>query len=117
MKVKLFDSELKMMEIIWQKGEATAKEIATELSKSVGWSKTTTYGVINKCIGKGVVSRGEKFLCRPLITKNEVQEYETEELINKLYDGSKSSLIASLLKPENLDEKQLEELHEIAKNL
>ena len=117
MKVKLFDSELKVMEIIWQKGEATAKEIAAELSESIGWSKTTTYGVINKCIGKGVVSRGEKFLCHPLITKNEVQESETEELIDKLYNGSRSSLIASLLKPESLDVKQLEELREIAKNL
>jgi len=117
MKIKLFDSELKVMEIIWRKEKATAKEIAIELSESIGWSKTTTYGVINKCISKGVLSRGEKFLCRPLITKSEVQENETEDLIDKLYDGSKSSLIASLLKPENLDEKQLEELRNIAKKL
>lgn len=117
MKVKLFDSELKVMEIIWKKGEVTAKEIAAELSKGVGWSKTTTYGVINKCIGKGVVSRGEKFLCRPLITKSEVQENETEELIEKLYDGSKNLLIASLLESENLDGNQLEELRKIAKSL
>ena len=117
MKIKLFDSELKVMEIIWEKGEATAKEIAAELTESVGWTKTTTYGVINKCINKGAVSRGEKFLCRPLITKSEVQENETMELVDKLYNGSKSSLIASLLKAEKLDAEQLEELRELAKSL
>ena len=117
MKVKLFDSELKVMEIIWGKGEATAKEIAAELTEKVGWNKTTTYGVINKCIAKGFVSREKKFLCRPLISKSEVQESETEELVNKLYDGSKSSLIASLLKTEKLDAQQLEELRKIAKDL
>jgi len=117
MEIKLFDSELKVMEIIWEKGEATAKDIATELTRSIGWNKTTTYGVINKCIDKGAVSRGEKFLCRPLITKSQVQEYETAELVDKLYNGCKSSFIAALLKTEKLDAQKLEKLREIAKSL
>ena len=117
MKIKLFDSELKVMEIIWERGEVTAKEIAAELTESIGWNKTTTYGVINKCIAKGAVSRGEKFLCRPLISKSEVQENETLELVDKLYNGSRSSLIASLLKTEKLDAQELKELRELAKNL
>ena len=117
MKAKLFDSELKVMEIIWEKEEVRAKEIAAELMKKVGWSKTTTYGVINKCIDKGVISRGEKFLCRPLITKSEVQESETAELVDKLYEGSKSTLIASLLKSEKIDTAQFEELREMANKL
>lgn len=117
MKIKLFDSELKVMEIIWERKEATAKEIAAELAVSIGWNKATTYAIINKCINKGAISRGEKFLCRPLITKEEVQENETMELVDKLYNGSKSSLIASLLKIENIDEQQLEALRELAHKL
>ena len=117
MKIKLFDSELKVMEVIWERGEVTAKEVAAQLTESIGWNKTTTYGIINKCINKGVISRGEKFLCRPLITKSQVQESETAELVDKLYNGSKSSLVASLLKTESLDAKQLEELRKIAKSL
>jgi len=116
-KIKLFDSELKVMEIIWREGEVRAKDIAHELNGSIGWSKTTTYAVINKCIKKGAVSRGERFLCRPLIPKSEVQENETRELVDKLYDGSKSSLIASLLKAEDLDTQQIEILRELANKL
>ena len=42
MEVKLFDSELKVMEILWQDGDVSAKHIAEILSQQVGWSKTTT---------------------------------------------------------------------------
>ena len=117
MAIKLFDSELKVMEIIWREGEATAKDIAHELNGTIGWSKTTTYAIINKCLKKGAISRGDRFLCRPLIPKRDVQEHETTELIDKLYGGSKSSLVAALLKVEDLDAKQIEGLRELAKTL
>ena len=70
MEIKLFDSELKIMEILWKGGETTARSIAETLKEQIGWSKTTTYTVIKKCIDKGVVNRKEPgFVCRPLITK------------------------------------------------
>ena len=50
MQEKLFPSEIKVMEIIWDNGEITAKEIAAEMAKTAGWSKTTTYTVIKKCL-------------------------------------------------------------------
>lgn len=46
MTVKLFDSELKVMDLLWKKGDISAKEIAAELKEQIGWSKTTTYTVI-----------------------------------------------------------------------
>ena len=53
MEIKLFDSELKVMDILWKEGDTSAKEIAEKLNEQVGWSKTTTYTVIKKCIDKG----------------------------------------------------------------
>ncbi|MDE7279131.1 MAG: BlaI/MecI/CopY family transcriptional regulator, partial [Oscillospiraceae bacterium] len=55
--MKLFDSELKVMQVLWEKGDSSAKDIAASLADQVGWSKTTTYTVIKKCIDKGAVSR------------------------------------------------------------
>lgn len=55
MTIKLFDSELKVMEILWERGDTTAKQIAATLLKEVGWSKSTTYTVIKKCIDKGAI--------------------------------------------------------------
>ncbi|MDR3277301.1 MAG: BlaI/MecI/CopY family transcriptional regulator, partial [Oscillospiraceae bacterium] len=48
--MKLFDSELRVMEILWQNGDTTAKQLAKILSEQVGWSKTTTYTVVKKCL-------------------------------------------------------------------
>lgn len=53
MALKLFDSERKVMEQLWEKGDRTAKELAEDLAAQVGWSKTTTYTVIKKCVDKG----------------------------------------------------------------
>ena len=96
MEFKLFDSELKVMDILWKEGDTSAKEIAEKLNEQVGWSKTTTYTVIKKCIDKGAVGRSEPgFICRALISRKEVQEVETNELIDKMYDGSSDKLIAA----------------------
>lgn len=86
---KLFDSELKVMDVLWREGDTPAKEIAKTLSQEVGWNVNTTYTLIKRCIKKGAVARSEPgFLCHALIPKSAVQEAETNELINKVYDGS-----------------------------
>ena len=75
MEIKLFDSELKVMDILWKEGDTSAKDIAEILNRQVGWSKTTTYTVIKKCINKGATGRSEPgFICRALISRKEVQE-------------------------------------------
>lgn len=48
--MKLFDSEWKVMEVLWQENDRTAKEISLRLADSIGWNKNTTYTVIKKCI-------------------------------------------------------------------
>ena len=98
MTVKLFDSELKVMEVLWRDGDRTAKEIAVILREETGWNTNTTYTVIKKCVAKGAIRRSEPgFQCHALISKTEVQAAETEALIGKLFDGSPDLLFASLL--------------------
>ena len=53
MGIKLYDSELKVMEILWKEGELTAGHIAKILKEEIGWNRNTTYTVIKKCIEKG----------------------------------------------------------------
>lgn len=109
--MKLYDSELKVMEILWDRGEVTAKEISLILNDTIGWNKNTTYTVIKKCVEKGAVSRsGTNFVCRPLISREEAREYEVNELIGKMFDGKKNLLFASLLNGENIPKEIVDEL-------
>ncbi len=114
MAVKLFDSELKVMSVLWKEGDLTAKAISDILKSEIGWNMNTTYTVIKKCIAKGAIARSEpNFLCHALVSKPEVQEAETDELIGKLYDGSIDKLFAALLSRKKLTSHQIEELKQM----
>ena len=114
MTVKLFDSELKVMEVLWRDGDRTAKEIAVILREETGWNTNTTCTVIKKCVAKGAIRRSEPgFQCHALISKTEVQAAETEALIGKLFDGSPDLLFASLLDSRKLSVEQLERLKKL----
>jgi len=118
MAIKLFDSELKIMEILWREGDTTAKRLAEILKEQISWSKTTTYTIIKKCIEKGAVERREpNFVCHPLVTIEEAREYETTELINKMYDGSADQLVASLLGGKILSKEEIERLKQTIREM
>lgn len=118
MEIKLFDSELKIMDILWKDGDTTAKRIAEILKEQVDWSKTTTYTVIKKCIDKGAIERYEpNFVCHPLVTREQAREAETTELINKMYDGAADQLVASILGRRNLSPEEIKRLKQLVENL
>ena len=119
MDLKLFDSERRVMECLWSSdGSLTAKEIAGQLSGQVGWSKTTTYTVIRKCIDKGIIKRIDPgFHCYPLVTREEVCTKETEELIERNFGGSADLLVASLLGAKRLSKEEIERMKELIKEL
>ncbi len=117
-KIKLFDSELKIMCVIWKEGDIPAKRIADVLNKELGWNKNTTYTLIKRCMKKGAIERSEPdFMCHALIPKEEVQEAETNELIDKIYDGSADKLFAALLGRKKLSAEQIEKLKQIVGEL
>lgn len=116
--MKLFDSELKVMDVLWRLGDRTAKEISVILGEETGWNVNTTYTVIKKCVAKGAILRSEpNFLCHALVTKAEVQAAETEELIGRLFDGSPDLLFASLLSNRKLSPEQIGRLREIVNEM
>ena len=118
MEGKLFDSELKDMGVLWKEGDCTAKHIPDVLKAEVGWNMNTTYTLIKRCINKGAIQRSEpNFLCHALVQKQEVQETQTNELIDRIYDGSADKLFAALLDRKKLSGEQLQKLREIVGTL
>jgi len=110
---RIFDSELKVLEVLWEFGESTASEIARVLNQKCDWSRTTTYTVIKKCIQKGLVAReNEKFICRALITQEQIRKQEATLLINRVFDGSPHLLIANLIDSGQVTQEQLDELRQ-----
>lgn len=114
MKEKLFDSEAKIMEILWERGSISAKEISLIAAERIGWNKNTTYTVIKKLEAKGLVRRNDPgFICTPLVSQSEIRKSEAVSLVKKMFGGSRQALFSALLEDEPLSEKELNELREL----
>jgi BlaI family transcriptional regulator, penicillinase repressor len=112
--IKLFDAELRLMEIVWARAPVTAKELSLIAATEIGWNKNTTYTVLKKLVEKKAVRRSEPgFLCTALITREQVGTAETRRLIDKLYDGSSKAFLAAFLQKEKLSQSELAELKDI----
>ena len=117
MEQKIYDSELRILEILWSGGGLAAKDIAAA-AKEVGWSKTTTYTVLKKCVDKGLVQRLDPgFLCRALVSREDVQRQETRELIERMYGGHADRLVASLLEGRALSSGEIDRLRKMVEEL
>ena len=111
--VKLFDSELKIMDIVWDMEPVSAKEISLIAADTIGWNKNTTYTVIKKLIEKKAIQRTEpNFICSSLVKKEDVRKAETQSLIDKLYNGSKKAFFAAFIE-DDISDDELEELKKL----
>lgn len=111
--VKLFDSELKIMDIVWDKEPISAKEISLIAADTIGWNKNTTYTIIKKLIEKNAIKRTEpNFLCTSLVKKEDIQKAETQSLIDKLYNGSKKAFFAAFI-DDNISDDELKMLKKL----
>lgn len=114
MQKKLFDSEFKLMEMLWENEPVSAKKLSIIATDSIGWNKNTTYTVIKKLVDKKIICRSEPgFICTSLIKKDDVRKAETEGLIKKLYNGSKKALFSALIEDETLSKSELDELRKM----
>lgn len=108
---KIFDSELKLMSILWEKEPVSAKELSLIAAATLEWNKNTTYTVIKKLEAKGFIKRTEpNFICSSLVSRSDVQKSETRTLTERLFGGSKKALFSALLEDESLTEDELAEL-------
>ena len=115
--MKLFDSEWKVMEVLWQENDRTAKEISLRLADSIGWNKNTTYTVIKKCIDKGAIERREpNFICHATITKQQAQK-KADTLVEKVFGGSAELLFASILSDRSLSKEELARLKALVEDI
>jgi len=118
MKIKVFDSELRIMQILWENGQMNARQIAHILEAEIGWNVNTTYSTIKKLIEKGAIERkSPKFLCIPLIKKEDVQKQEARELSDKLFDSSASALLSAFLDDKKISKSEIKKMKELVERL
>ena len=96
--MRLFDSEIKVMEIVWDNEPVSAKDISVIAEKEIGWNKNTTYTVLKKLVDKEYIKRTDpNFICTSIVSRSMARREETDGLINRLFGGSKKALFSALI--------------------
>ena len=104
-KEKLNNSQVKVMQLLWENGATTAKNLCLMAAERYEWNKNTTYTVIKKLEAKGFIKRTEPgFICTSLLSRHQVQKSEATSLALRLFGGSKRALFSALLEDEELTE-------------
>ena len=111
-RVKIFDAEYKFMNIIWEHSPVSSTELVKLANEELGWKKSTTYTVIRRLCERGAV-KSENAIVQALINQEQVMCAETEEHIDKVYDGSLKLFFTTFLQKEKLSKDEIKELKKI----
>ncbi|MEP6756293.1 MAG: BlaI/MecI/CopY family transcriptional regulator [Chthonomonadales bacterium] len=107
---KLGKIQLKIMQILWQNGSATAREITDELAPTENLAHSTVQTLLRKLEVKGAVTheqRDRTFYFTPLYRREDVTESATTDLLNRVFHGSVYGLVSHLLKNERISEDEM----------
>ena len=109
---KIHESEYRFCLIMWECEPVTAVDLAKLCQKKLGWKRTTTYTVIKRLGERGVL-KNEDGLVTALVTKDQAQASEIDELVEKKFEGSVPTFIAAFTKRQNLTEADLNEMQQM----
>ena len=109
---KIHESEYRFCLIMWEHEPITAAELVKLCQKQLGWKRTTTYTVIKRLKERGVL-KNDNGMITSLVSKDEAQAYEIEELVEKKFDGSLPAFIAAFTKYQDMSEDELEEVQQM----
>lgn len=109
---KIFESEYRFCLILWEHEPVKSKELVRLCEEQLGWKSTTTYTVIKRLSERGVV-KNENTIVTSLVSKEEAQAAEIDELVDRTFEGSLPAFIAAFTKYQKLSDKELDEVQKM----
>ena len=109
---KIFESEYRFCLILWAHEPVKSSELVALCREQLGWKPTTTYTVIKRLAQRGVLVN-EDTVVRSLVSKDEVQAAEIDELVEKTFEGSLPAFIAAFTRHRQLTREEADEVQEM----
>ncbi len=100
----LTDGELRLMEVLWEKGAATVSEVAEAMPESLHYSTVlTTLRILETKGYLKHVKEGRAFIYKPVVGKDEAREGAVSHLLRRFFEGSPELLVLSLVQGKKID--------------
>ena len=114
--MKLGRVQLRIMQVLWDKGRASAREVTDALNEQEPIAHSTVQTLLRKLEAKGAVDHEQMdrtFVFLPLVQEEKVKHKATRDLLQSVFGGSASELVAHLLKHEPIDRQELDEIRRL----
>ena len=109
---KIFESEYRFCLILWEHEPIKSSELVKLCREQLGWKPTTTYTVIKRLSERGVL-KNEDTIVSALVTKDQVQAAEINEMVEKTFEGSLPAFIAAFTKHQKLSEEEIDAVQQM----
>ena len=106
---KVFESEYRFCLVLWEHEPIKSRELVLLCKQQLGWKPTTTYTVIKRLAGRGVL-KNENTVVTSLVSKEEICAEEADEFVGKKFGGSLPAFVAAFTKHRPLSEKDIDEM-------
>lgn len=109
---KIFNSEYRFCLILWENEPINSTKLSVLCKERLGWSRPTTYTVIRRLAERGVL-KNEKTIVSSLVTKEQVQQAEMEEMMDRTFEGSMPAFIAAFANCNRLTKDDIQQLESL----
>jgi len=106
---KIFESEYRFCLIMWEQAPIKAAELAKLCQDQLGWKRTTTYTVIKRLGERGVL-KNDNGTIKALVSKEDAQIREINELVEEKFQGSLPAFVAAFTKRQDISDEELDEV-------
>ena len=114
--VRLGKMELQIMKVVWQRGKATVHDVKDALSRGRKPAYSTVLTMMRKLEAKGYLSHDvddRTYVYRPTISRQTVRQGVIGDLLDRLFEGSPSLLLNSLVEQNRVSEKELRQIRKL----
>lgn len=109
---KIFESEYRFCLILWEQEPVTTTELVKLCRERLEWKRTTTYTVIRRLCERGVL-KNEDGTVTSLVSKEEAQASEIDELVEKRFEGSLPAFVAAFTRHSELSDQEIDEIQKM----
>jgi len=117
---RISDAEHSVMEVLWEESPLTAQDVSERVGATRDWSANTVKTLLGRLLAKNVIAHeadGRRYLYRPLVAREDYVEGESRRLIDRLFGGKLTPLVAHLAERDALSAQDIAEIEALLKDL
>lgn len=117
---RISDAEHAVMEVLWEQSPLTAQDVSERVPSERDWSANTVKTLLGRLLAKKVIAHqeeGRRYLYRPIVAREEYVSGESQRLMDRLFGGKLSPMVAHLAERDQLTAQDISEIEALLKEL